>query len=133
MFKDAPLLLPDVYQLLLKPRNLSRDEFLYLSAYCHLTPKNIIDSRGTVNASVSVGLGNSGSDVRRYIKQGSFFIGKRQVKDFKDELQVEDFFDTGLEGLKWVTVRNGKKIMEVILITYDELMYPSDPWFGEEY
>ena len=132
MFKNQPLLITEVFDLLKQPRDLSSDEFCCLISYT-MSHSNVIDCRGVINAALDVGIGDSMSDIRRFIKQGSLFVGKRQIRDAKDELNHEEFFESGFENVKWTVIRNGKKSMEIVIIRYDELMYPSDPWFGEEY
>jgi len=116
LFKNGILSLKDIFSLLNSPRDLTEEEFHCLSIFCSLKPwKHIIESIDTPQVVIDCGISSTLSEVRRMIKANALSIGKRKVKDFSDTIQPEDFFETGIEGLKWTTVKHGKKIQEVIL------------------
>ena len=130
---EQPLPINEVHKLLLKPRNLSRIEFGKLCFFTNAMPNYILECQKTFTAAIEVGICESNGDARRMMKQGSFFVGKRQIKDFNDLLEVNEFFETGYEGMRWTSIRNGKKRSEPIIIWEDEEMFPKDPWFGLDY
>lgn len=130
--EESPLPITEVHGLLRKPKDLTREQFTLLNWYTN-GKRYIIECSNTLTAAIETNIAESISDGRRFIKQGSLFVGKRQIKDFNDDLNVNEFFETGYDGVKWTSIRNGKKKSRPIIIIEDEVMFPNDPWFGKTY
>lgn len=131
IFDNGILCLTEVHGLMNKPRDLTKDQFYLLAWFTNCREKNIVECRTTSTAALESGIAGSLSDVRRMIKGNAFGVGKRKVTDFDDELSEDEFFETGLEGVRWTTIKNGKKKNQIIIIIEDKDL--SDPWFGVDY
>jgi len=108
--------LDEVFNLLSKPRNLSAAEFGHL---CHFTNTNlhsIIVTDNVREAAVATEIATSNADFGRMIKRKSIGVGKRRINKKNETLSEADFFETGIDKLLWTTIKNGKKIMTVMLI-----------------
>lgn len=130
-FNNGILNIDEVHNLLKEPRDLTVEQFSLLRFYDNIKPKHIVECRKSYTAFIDYDLLPSISEFRKNVKSGGFSIGNRTIKDLNDEMSEDDFFETGIEGLKWTAIRRGKKKQQVILILKDEIMYPDDPWFGQ--
>lgn len=117
-FSNNILNIDDIFELMNKPRDLSLEEFIILATLCSVKPwKNCIESMKTFEVVIDSGIASTNSEVRRLIKQKSLAIGRKTITNFDDELTEKDFFETGNPHFKWTTVRNGKKIHRIILLS----------------
>jgi tyrosyl-tRNA synthetase len=133
-FDNDILNLQDVFKLLLKPRDITKDEFINLVWFLSIRDKSkVMECSAITSIAIESGLAESNGDVRRMIKAQALSIGRRKITDINAKADIDDFFDTGIDGLKWSTIRHGKKISQFILIQNIEGMYPNDPWFGLTY
>jgi len=127
LFNDDTLSITDVHVLLLKPRDLTKDEYLRLMVFIKgLKMSRLLDCANITSACIQSGSDESNGDVRRMLKDNALSIGKRKITDFNDVLAEDDFFETGFEDVKWTTVRHGKKKAEFIWIMKDEVWFDLD-------
>jgi len=131
IFDNDILNITEVHDLLKNPRDLTAEQFSLLCWYDNIKPKHIVECRLSYTAFVEMGVLSSVSDFRRSFKSGALKIGSRTIASFDDEMSEHDFFETGIDGLKYTSIRRGKKKQQIILIKEDEIMCPDDPWFGQ--
>jgi hypothetical protein len=120
--------LDEVFGLLSKPRDLTKQQFLHLCHFTNVGIENIITSNSVLEVAISSGVASSNGDVKRMIKGKSLGIAKRKIQSINDTLSQSDFFETGINNLMWSTVKNGKKIAVVILI---QKLHEDDNFFDE--
>lgn len=131
-FKNDILTIDNVFDLLRKPRDISKDEFNLLVFFMGITcMKNFNDSFVTSDNAfesfILSGIAESKSDVRRFMKGGSIMIGKKQITHIDQKITEDDFFKTGIDHVRWNSIKHGKKKLEFIFITED-----NGEWFELE-
>lgn len=117
----------DVHGILLSPRNLSEYDFRLLLAHCcggfKGMIRSIVTSDSTFDALKENGMVDSRSELKRNIS--SFSIGNRKLISANDTMAIDDFFDTGIDNVKWTSIRKGKKNCKIITAIKDP------EWFSE--
>ena len=130
-FNNKILTLDNVFNLLRKPRDITKEEFNLLSFFMGITNignfnSSLVTSDDAFNSFILAGIAESKSDVRRFMKGGSLMIGKKQITKIDQKITEDDFFETGIEHIRWNSIKHGKKKIEFIFII-DE-----DGWFEIE-
>lgn len=117
----------EVHDILLKPRNLNESDFRLMLAYCcgglSGMIKSIVTSECTYEAFKENGMVESRSAFKRELS--SLSIGNRRLDSVNDIMSIEDFFDTGIDDVKWSSIRKGKKTCSIITAIKDP------EWFSD--
>lgn len=124
LFKNAILTIDNVFDLLRKPRDINKEEFNLLRFFMGINNiKNfnncLLTSDDAFEAFILSGIAESKSDVRRFMKGGSIMIGKKQITKIDQKITEDDFFETGIDHIRWNSIKYGKKKIEFIFIMED--------------
>ena len=136
-FLNCDLPIDQLFTLLSKPRNITREEFMCIVSHMSLarfakdrvegdTKKQVIginqrfaktdegEFRNILELTISIDLVPSKGEARKLIKASGLFVNKKQITE-NFVLSEEDFFDTGTDW-KFAVMRKGKTNHEIILI-----------------
>jgi hypothetical protein len=127
IFDNDILPLSEVHNIMNNPIDLNRKQFNLLCYFTGHGAKDVIFCDKTYTAMIQSGLVNSKSDFIRKLKEGSLFVGKRKVINLDDELNPQEFFNTGFEDVRWSTVKHGKKKNKIIIIQKNNNI--DEEWF----
>ena len=126
LFNNNVLIIDDVFSLMRKPKDVTKDIFqnlLYYNSIININMFNLclVDNDFAFESFVQTKIANSKSDVRRFMKNGSLMIGDTKITNIEQKIDESCFFNTGFDDVKWTSVRHGKKKVEFVFIIKDDI------------
>ena len=126
---EGPMPIDTVHDFLMKPHDLSWDEFCDLTRHLGLTKldrvgkrtitENGVDFEHLWDVMIDFGFFESKSDIKKMIVNKGLFLNNKHVMD-RTVLSKDMFFDSGNGFCRFLVVRKGKKNHDLIFGFFQE-------------